>query len=363
MVKVGSNLLTAGTERLDLGIMAALVGQVARLNSAGYQVLLVSSGAVAAGRHILGNRQLRRDTPVKQILAAIGQSRLVDAYDQLFKWHGVTIAQTLLTRADLTDRERYLNARNTLLGLLDLGVVPIVNENDVVAVNELVGLSIGDNDNLSALVASAVDADQLIILSDITGLYTADPRLDPAAQLIARVEQVDAAIEARAGGPGQRGLGGMRTKLQAARLATAGGIAVVIADGHEPDVLPRLAAGEAIGTYFAPTTSRVESRKRWMLGAWSGRGYLSVDAGAATALREHGRSLLPAGIAGVQGAFERGDVVLIVGVDGGRVACGISNYAEHEVERIRGLRSDQIADRLGYDLGAEVVHRSNLVIL
>lgn len=364
VAKFGTNLLTAGTDHLDLEVMASLVGQVARLHRQGCQVIVVSSGAIAAGRHVLGFPKERRDVPFRQVLAAVGQSRLMDAYDQLFSWHGIIVAQTLLTRADLTDRLGYLNARNTLLALLDLGVVPIVNENDVVAVDELEGATFGDNDNLSAMVANLVDADILILLGDTGGLYTADPQRHPEAQLIPWVERIDAQVEALAGGTGStRGTGGMVTKIQAAKLATASGVTVVIAHGREPEVLLRLAHGEKMGTIFPPTQTDVESRQRWMLSGLARRGRVVVDEGAAAALREGKGSLLPAGIIAVAGDFRRGDIVDIADPSGATLACGIVNYSAAEIEQIKGLRSDRIAPKLGYHYGAEVVHRNNLVLL
>jgi len=363
VVKVGTNVLTAGTDRLDLEVMTALVGQVARLHKAGAAVLVVTSGAIAAGRHRLGVSRDRRGMPFRQMLAAVGQSDLMQAYQELFASHEITVAQTLLTRRDLADRQGYLNARNTLLGLLELGVAPIINENDVVAVDEIEGASIGDNDNLSALVANLVDADLLVLLTDQAGLYTADPRRDANAHLIPRVERIDAEIERLAGGTRGRGVGGMATKLQAARLALAGGTDVVIADGREREVLIRLAWGEEIGTFFLSSVDRMESRKRWMVAGLSLKGSIAVDAGASRALREQGRSLLPAGVSDVEGDFERGDAVAITDGDGQRIACGIANYSAQEILRIRGVRSDRIEGVLGHHYGGEVVHRDNLVLL
>ncbi len=339
VAKFGTNVLTAGTDRLNLEVMAALVEQVAHLHRQGAQVIIVTSGAIAAGRHRLGLAKERKDIPFRQVLASVGQSDLMRAYQELFAWHEVVVAQALLTRHDLADRQGYLNARNTLLALLDLGVVPIVNENDVVAVEEIEGTKIGDNDNLSALVANLVDADLLMLLTDIAGLYTADPRLDPSAQLIQQVERIDEAIERLAGQAAGRGVGGMATKIQAARLATASGTAVAIADGREREVLLRLARGEAVGTFFPPVSDRLESRKRWMLAGLSLKGGIIVDSGAAKALREQKRSLLPAGVREVQGAFQRGDVVSIIDGKGQRIACGIANYGSQEIVQIRGLRS------------------------
>lgn len=364
LVKLGTNLLTGGSDRLSLEVMSSLVGQVAKLHRQGLELIVVSSGAIAAGRQRLGLRRERRDIPVRQVLAAVGQSRLMDAYDQLFGWHEITIAQTLLTRTDLTNRLSYLNARNTLLALLELRVVPIVNENDVVAVDEIQEAKFGDNDNLSALVASLVDADLLLLLTDTDGLYDVDPNKDPDARLIKYVDRIDEDIECLAGANcGERGTGGMATKIEAAKLATASGVTVVIANGNEPDVMLRLAEGEAVGTCFRPTTSRLESRKRWLLSRIS-KGNLSIDGGAVAALRQQNKSLLPAGITRAAGRFERGDVVSISNDETGKeIACGISNYSSAEVAAIKGAHSDKIEELLGYEYGTEVVHRDNLVVL
>jgi glutamate 5-kinase len=363
IAKLGTNLLTKGTERLDLEVMSAVVGQVARLRQSGHEVIVVTSGAITAGRHRLGSLPKRRDIPVRQVLSAVGQSYLMQAYDELFRWHDVVTAQTLLTRRDLSDRVGYLNARNTLLALLELGVVPIVNENDAVAVEEIAATKIGDNDTLSALVANLVDADLLAILTTTKGLYTADPHLDPTARLLERVERVDAEIERMAGGAiSARSIGGMVTKIGAAKLATASGVNVAIVDGHEPRVLERLASGEPVGTLFPAQMDRIESRKRWMLAGLSARGRILVDAGAARALREQNTSLLPAGIIAIEGSFDRGDAIEIDGPSGDRIGFGISNYRDSDLDRIRGQRSDQIAGVLGYEYGSEAVHRNNLVI-
>jgi glutamate 5-kinase len=363
IAKFGTNLLTAGTDRLDLEIMAALVGQVARLRQSGSEVIIVTSGAITAGRNRLGSIPRRRDIPARQVLSAVGQSYLMQAYDQLFRWYDIVTSQALLTRRDLADRVGYLNARNTLLALLELGVVPIINENDTVAVEEIAETNIGDNDTLSAFVANLVDADLLAILTTTRGLYTADPTLDSAAQLIDRVDRIDADIEKIAGGAvSQRSIGGMVTKVRAARLATASGTDVIIASGREPAVLERLVSGQRLGTYFPAQIDKVESRKRWMLAGLSARGRIRVDAGAARALREQNTSLLPAGVTGVEGKFARGDAVEIEDPDGLRIAYGISNYGESELDQIRGQRSDRIALILGFEYGAEAVHRNNLVL-
>ena len=365
VVKVGTSLLTGGSGRLDLDFMAGLVGQIVTLHAQGKQALLVSSGAVAAGRHALGVTQADRDLPLRQVLAAVGQSHLMHAYEQLFASHDIVVAQALLSRRDLTDRLGYLNIRNTLEGLLEHGVVPIINENDVVAVEELAGESFGDNDTLCALVANLVDSDLLVMLGEVEGLYTADPFMDSSACHIPVVEQLTEEDVERLGGPswGSRGRGGMKTKLEAARLATASGVDVVIAGGRIPDVIVDLADGKSTGTYFPTSTTNLESRKRWMLSGVSTRGEIVVDPGAVRALRIHNRSLLPAGVTGVKGTFERGDIVSILDSDRSQMACGISNYASEELLAIKGEHSHKISEILGHHYGDEVVHRNNMVII
>ncbi|HLF72469.1 MAG TPA: glutamate 5-kinase [Dehalococcoidia bacterium] len=362
VAKFGTNLLTNGGEQLDLERMASLVDQVARLRRDGVEVIVVTSGAVAAGRSRLGAARVRRDLPFRQVLAAVGQGRLMQAYDSLFEKHDVAVAQTLLTRRDLSERLSYLNARNTLLALLHYGVVPIINENDAVALEELAESRIGENDTLAALTANLVDADLLALLMTRDGLYTADPSTDPDATLVRRVDRIDATVEAYAGGSESGGSGGMVTKLSAARLATAGGADAVIASGREPDVLPRLVAGEQIGTFFPASADRLESRKRWILSGLSIRGSIVVDDGAAKALVERKTSLLPAGVKDVCGEFERGETVEVATASG-RIACGITNYSSAELMAIRGAKSAQIATILGHDYGAEAVHRDNLVLV
>lgn len=364
VAKFGTNLLTAGGDNLDLEVMSSLVGQVARLHRQGVEVIIVSSGAVAAGRHKLKSALERKDILFKQVLASVGQSRLMQAYEQLFAWHDIPIAQALLTRSDLSQRLGYLNARNTLLALMELGVVTIVNENDVVAVEELEGATFGDNDNLSAMVANLVDADLLVLLTDTGGLYTADPHLDPKAKLISRVDRIDEKIERLASGSAsQRGTGGMITKLEAAKLATASGVAVAIASGREPEVLLRLAEGKAVGTFFSPAVSKLESRQRWILSGLATKGRLMVDKGAAAALKNQDKSLLPVGVAKVEGDFERGELVDILDKKGVLLARGISNYSSRDLAKIKGAHSEVIASLLGYEYGAEVVHRSNLTLM
>ena len=364
VAKLGTRLLTGGSDRLNREIMAGLVAQLAELHKRGLELIVVSSGAIAAGRSKLGLTKRLRGIPYKQVLASVGQNRLMYLYEQLFSQHDITVAQALLTKSDLSDRAGYLNARNTLLALLELRVVCIVNENDVVAVDEIQEAKFGDNDNLSAMVANLVDADLLLILSDIGGLYTADPKCDPEAPLIPQVERIDSNIERMAADTASKfGIGGMITKIEAARLATASGVTVVIANGREPKSILRLVAGEAIGTRFLPATSKLESRKRWMLSGLSTKGKLVVDSGAALALKKQKRSLLAAGIREVEGRFRRGDIVNIYDPEGTRLGCGITNYSSSDIEAIKGKHSESIAALLGYDYGPEVVHRNNLVVL
>ena len=364
VAKFGTSLLTAGTDQLDMEAMSALVGQVARLRQRGHEVIVVTSGSIAAGRHRLNATGAGKEGPSRQVLASVGQSHLMHTYDGLFADHGLVAAQALLTRRALADREGYLNARNTLLALLDLGAVPVVNENDVVAVEEIEGILIGDNDNLSALVTNLVDADLLVMLTDTGGLHTADPRRDPNAKLIDRVERITPEIEALADDASTpHGVGGMVTKLEAAKLATAGGADVVIANGHNEGVLERLVAGEAEGTVFPATADRMESRKRWMLSGLSTRGKIVIDAGAAKAVLTQGKSLLPAGVHEVAGPFDRGDSVSICSDDGRELAIGVTNYGHEDATAICGRRSDKIEETLGHEYGAELVHRNNLVLL
>ncbi len=372
VVKAGTSYLTSESDPpgLNKAVLADLVRQICWLREQGAEVLLVTSGAIAAGRQALhksdpgpGKEHPERDISSRQVLAALGQSRLMQTYQELFDAHGFRVAQTLLTINDLSDRQSYLNVGNTLTGLLDLGAVPILNENDVVAVDEI-GEVFGDNDRLSALVANLVDADLLVILTDIDGLYTADPNHDPSATLIPLVNEVDEDIEGLAGkelNPWARG--GMSTKLEAARLVTSSGVAMVMCRGTAEDAVLKAARGEEIGTLFQPAAGKLEARKRWMLGAISQKGEVRVDDGASKALRELNRSLLPAGIRAVDGEFRRGDIIFITGLDGHRIACGIANYRSGDIAQIQGAQSGRISSILGYDYGQEVVHRNNLVLL
>ncbi len=362
VIKVGTNVLRAGTEQIHRPRLIDLVRQTATLSSQGHEPILVSSGAIFAGREILGTGapSQKKDVPHKQMLAAVGQGRLLTLYQQIFEMYNLTVAQALLTRADLANRTRYLNARNTLQLLLRQRAIPIVNENDVVAVDEI---KVGDNDNLSALVANLVEADLLIILTDQPGLFTADPRQDPEAKLIKEVPVIDAKIWAMAGGSsGDIGTGGMITKIEAAELATRSGATVVIAPGDEPDSILRVVNGESLGTRFSTQFSRVESRKRWIL-AEAAQGTVKVDDGAANALLKHNKSLLVVGVTQVSGDFERGATIRVLNIQGQEIGRGLAHYKAGDLQAIRGKQSHQITKILGYDYGPTAIHRDNLVLV
>ncbi|MFC1904427.1 glutamate 5-kinase [Chloroflexota bacterium] len=364
VVKFGTSLLTGHSDHLNYDIMSRLVAQVAQIHKQGLELLVVSSGAIGAGRYKLGSPKKIKGIPLKQVLASVGQNHLMNVYEQLFSKHDITVAQALLTKADLSDRSGYLNARNTLLALMELRVMCIVNENDVVAIDEIQEAKFGDNDNLSAMVANLVDADLLLILTDIAGLYTADPHLDPDARLISQVERIDSEIETLASGTASNlGIGGMVTKIEAAKLATASGVTMVIADGREENIILNVTEGETKGTRFIPTSSKLESRKRWMLSGLSTKGKVVIDSGAAMALKKQNRSLLAAGIKQVEGNFQRGDIVNICDPEDCRLGSGITNYSSADISNIKGAHSRNIATTLGYDYGSEVVHRNNLVII
>ena len=364
VAKFGTSLLTAGTNRLNMERMTDLVAQIARLHNQGVEVAVVTSGAIAAGRERLGLTKKAKGISYKQVLASVGQGRLMNIYERLFEQYDITVGQALLTKSVLVERAGYLNARNTLLALLEMGVIPIINENDVVAVDEIREASFGDNDNLSAMVANLIDADLLFILTDIDGLFTADPNRDPAARMIPLVEKIDDKIESLvSGSTSGLGTGGMVTKIEAAKLATESGVTVVIANGSEKDVLVRVAGGEAVGTRFLPAKNKLDSRERWLLTGLRTRGKLIVDAGAALALKKNKCSLLAAGINQVEGNFQRGDIVDICDPNGMKLGSGITNYTSAEVQAIKGAHSGNITELLGYDSGSEVVHRNNLVVL
>lgn len=363
VIKLGTNLLTGGTDNLDKAAMERLVAQVSDLHKMGIGVVLVSSGAIAAGRSKLKLSGKLSGTPLRQVLASIGQSRLMNIYERLFKQNSILTAQALLTKTDLSDRLGYLNARNTLLSLLSLGIVCIVNENDVVAVDELGEAKFGDNDNLSAMVANLVDADLLLMLTDIGGLYDADPSKNPDAKLITEIKCIDKKVEKLAGGTSSKnGTGGMTTKIEAAKIATSSGTPVVIADGRKENVILKVLKGEEPCTLFLPGGNRLESRKRWMVSGLCKKGSISIDEGAVDALKNKNCSLLPKGITGVKGKFRRGALISLLDASGTPFGCGITNYSASDIEKIKGTHSKDIVELLGYDYGTEIVHRNNLVI-
>lgn len=361
VVKLGTSSLTRGGVRLQRAAMLNIVQQLAALFARGLEVILVSSGAQAAGRERLNFPEVAKSMPFKQMFSAVGQSRLMQLYAEMFDIFEIPVAQVLLTRDDLGQRTRYLNARDTLQTLLDQRIVPIINENDTIATEEI---RVGDNDNLSALVASTLEADLLVILTDQDGLYTADPRTQPHAQLIPEVAMIDASILALAGGAGTRvGTGGMATKLQAAQLATRSGVTVVIANSQVHNVLLRLVEGEAIGTRFLPTGTHLESRKRWLM-TDRPQGSVVIDEGAERVLRSKGSaSLLPVGIRRLSGRFGRGATLSVMSLSGVELAHGLCNYDSDALERIIGQKSHRILEILGYSYGDEVIHRNNLVML
>jgi glutamate 5-kinase len=361
IVKVGSSLVTNEGKGLDSAAIAKWAAQIAQLRALGKEVVLVSSGAIAEGMQRLGFE--RRPTGIHELqaCAAVGQMGLAQIYESSFREHGLRTAQVLLTHADLADRERYLNARSTLFTLLQLGVVPIINENDTVVTDEI---KFGDNDTLGALVANLIEGDSLIILTDQKGLYTADPRKKPDAQFVHEAAAGDPALEAMAGGAGSGiGRGGMLTKILAAKRAATSGAHTVIAWGREDRVLTRLAAGEAIGTKLIAQTAQLTARKQWMADHLHTVGRVVLDAGAVQKLAHDGKSLLPIGVIDVAGEFGRGDVITCTDEGGRAIARGISNYSSSEARRIMRHSSSDIESILGYVEEPELIHRDNLVLI
>lgn len=361
VVKLGTSVLTGGSQQLNQARMVEIARQCASLYAQGQDVVVCTSGAVAAGRAHLNFPTLPPTITSKQLFAAVGQLQLMRVWERLFDIYGVRVGQILLTRSDVENRQRYINARDAFTALLEQRIVPIVNENDAVATEEI---RVGDNDNLSALVATLVSADLLILLTDQAGLFTDDPRRNPNAQLIPEVRKIDDALLGVAGGSvSGLGTGGMTTKLQAANTARHAGVDVVIAAGVEPNVILRVAGGEAVGTRFPALDTRLESRKAWILAGPKPAGRLIVDDGAADAICHKGRSLLPAGIRKVEGNFLRGDTVLILDNARHELARGITGYTAADLRKIAGCRSDDIEERLGYTYGDVAVHRNDLILL
>ncbi|TCW32723.1 glutamate 5-kinase [Gulbenkiania mobilis] len=359
VIKVGSSLVTNDGKGLDLAALARWAAEIAELKRRGKAVVLVSSGAIAEGCQRLGWARRPKAVHELQAAAAVGQMGLCQAYESAFREYGLKTAQVLLTHEDLADRTRYLNARSTLHTLLNLNVVPIINENDTVVTNEI---RFGDNDTLGALVTNLIEADALVILTDQQGLYTADPRKHPEACLVHEARAGDVALEDMAGGAGSSvGTGGMITKILAAKRAARSGAATVIACGREREVLSRLADGEAIGTQLVPPTSRMAARKQWLADHLQLAGRLTLDAGAAEAIRERGTSLLPIGVMAVDGHFLRGDCVACVDPSGQEVARGLVNYSSDEARQIMRKPTRDIEPTLGYLVEPELIHRDNMV--
>jgi glutamate 5-kinase len=360
VVKVGSSLVTNEGRGVDAQAVGTWCRQMAQLASEGREVVMVSSGAVAEGMKRLGWTARPKEINELQAAAAVGQMGLAQIYETKLRELGMGSAQVLLTHADLADRERYLNARSTLLTLLGLKVIPVINENDTVVNDEI---KFGDNDTLGALVANLVDADALVILTDQRGLFSADPRKDPSARFIDEAQAGDPELERMAGGAGSSlGRGGMLTKILAAKRAASSGTSTVIAWGREPDVLLRLAAGESIGTALIASTQKLAARKQWMADHLQLRGAVVVDAGAAVKVRDGGKSLLPIGVVEVQGEFHRGDVIAVRSSDGTEIARGLANYSSSEARLIARRPSSDFERLLGYSAEPEMIHRDNLVL-
>lgn len=360
VVKLGSQVLVGADFQPSRAVFENLAADVSALRRRGVELVIVTSGAVATGIGKLGLSGKPSTIPEKQAVAAVGQLNLMWFYREVFEAQGLTVGQVLLTRDDLEDRRRYQNAKATLNALFRMGIVPVINENDTVVVDEI---KFGDNDNLSALVANLVEADCLVILSDIEGLYDKDPKAHADARLLDRVDAVDETVEAFVGASKSKaGTGGMGTKLLAAKRATHGGTAAVIASGTAPHNLRRIFEGEPVGTFFPPMEDRLTRRKHWIAYTVKPLGNLVLDQGAVEAIRGRGKSLLPSGIRAVEGDFDRGDAVTLSGLDGAPFARGLTNYSAEEVRKIAGLATRKIVDRLGYRYGDEVVHRDDLVV-
>ena len=369
--KLGTNIVTRDSGELDIETITDLVRQIAEAHDSGLEVVIVSSGAVGAGMDTLINRSpksrarlRRRNVTARQAAAAIGQVDVIALYKIEFGRYGIDVAQALLSRSVLNQRDGYLNVRGTMEMLLEAGIVPIVNENDVVAVEEIVGVTYGDNDRLSAMLANVLDADVLVLLGEMDGLHTADPHGDPNAELIPDVYEITDEIRGFAGGPSDdRGSGGMRSKLAAAEVATLSGVDMVIADGHVENIVGRLLDGVKIGTRFHSLVPPTESRKRWLLtGGTEATGAVTIDDGAVRALTENGVSLLPVGVTSVEGDFDRGDIIGVKSLSGKDVAWGLSNYSAAETRLVMGKRSDEMPDILDNYFGREIVHRNNMAI-
>jgi glutamate 5-kinase len=361
VVKVGSSILASVEKGLHYEVFSHLSKEISDLKRQGYEIVLVSSGAIAAGMEKLGYKTRPQDITQKQATAAVGQTRLMNIYEGYFSRYQQMVAQVLLTHDDLSDRRRFLNARNTLLTLLELGIIPIINENDTVVVDEI---KFGDNDNLSALITNLIGADLLLVLTDIEGLCDSDPKVNPHARCIPLVEDIDMDMEGIVGETtSQMSVGGMISKIQAARKASRFGIPTVVAQGTKEGVLRQILKGKEVGTLILPKGEALSSRKHWIAFNPKPKGDVIVDDGAKRAIVQKGRSLLPSGVTKVRGAFDRGDLVTCLGPRGREFARGLVNYSASELEKIKGLRSNQIETSLGYKYCDEVIHRDDLVVL
>lgn len=360
VVKFGTSVLTSGSDHLNKARVVDLIRQIAQLYAMGKTVLLVSSGAVLAGWEKMGAFPRKYTIEEKQFLAAVGQSHLMHLYEQIADIYQLKVAQCLLTKDDFTHRKRYLNARSTLFQCFEQGVLPIINENDVVTIDEI---KVGDNDNLAAQVACLVNADRLIICTDIAGVYTANPNEDKNAKLIHRIEKITPETYALAGGAGShRGTGGMLTKIQAAEIATAAGVGVHIVAGDAPDILVKAARNEQIGTFFDPATKKLEAWKRFLLSDIAKTGSITIDEGAKIALLSRGKSLLSVGVTHVEGHFDRGATVKVFTAEQQMVGQGLIRYSSEELSGIKGKQSHEIEPVLGYDFGPVVIHRNDLIL-
>ena len=362
VIKIGSGVLTSPDRSgLDDTVIEEITRQVSTLHKSGHEMILVSSGAIAAGVKELNLKKTPVDIPHKQAAAAIGQSRLIGKYERHFKREGLNVAQILLTHDDLSNRIRYLNAKNTILTILSYKVIPIINENDTVAVDEI---KFGDNDTLSAMVANLIEADLLIILSDVKGLYSADPKLDPAAELVPVVEKITNEIEVMAGDSrSATGVGGMVTKIQAAKRMSHSGIPTVIVDGKVNGIIEAIVKGEDVGTLFLPEEDKLGSKKYWIAYTLKSKGKIKVDDGAKNVLIADGKSLLPSGVVEIEGKFKSGDMVSCIDSRNREFARGLINYSSTELKKIRGKHSSEFEEILGYKMVDEAIHRDNLVIL
>lgn len=361
VIKIGSNILTSGDNGLDMERIQSIADDISNAQDKGHQIVVVSSGAVAAGMKKLGLTEKPKDIILKQASAAVGQSSLMWAYEKCFNAHNKKVAQVLLTRDDFADRKRYINSRNTLISLLSYNVIPIINENDTVATDEI---RFGDNDQLAALVAGLIEAERFVILSDVDGLFTDDPRKNPNARLIETAGEITPELEKKAGGTGTIvGTGGMYSKVLAAKKAMYNGTTVNIINGRRKGAILSLLEGIHLGTEFKGKKTKPSLRKGWIAHGTRAKGIIHLDEGAVRALIQSGKSLLPSGIVSVTGSFDSGDAVYCVDAKGNRIAKGITNYSSSETEKIRGRKTSEIEGILGYRYSDEVIHRDNLVLL